>query len=470
MMAPDSVTKVVQMSADSSTPPPLPEGGSATTAATSAEVARGNPALLATDQLPAIQQSRNAAFKAALEGESRTGLGTFAGVFRPTVMTILGVMMYLRLGWVVGEAGLVGTIAVIVLIYLITSSTALSLSSISSNVRLSGGGVFSIISRSLGLETGGAIGIPLYLAQALSAGLYLYGFTEAWTHLFPAHPQWAVLAGIFVVVSLTVSFATRWVFKLQGLVMWVVLASVVSIVLGLPGFQWETVDVPHTPEWWGGFESGGFWYIFAVFFPAGTGIMVGAGLSDTLANPRKSIPAGTMSAVGVSFLVYVAVAIWYALMATPEELRSNYLIVVERAAWSPMVLAGIMASTFTAALSSLAAAPRVLRALGEHHVLPKSEFFARSSKSGEPVNAALFTGVLVGSALFLGSLDRVAVLITMFFLLTYLIVNVVVLIERGFVDHLAEQFLHQVLKRDNPVRAAVFVHHEGDVMALLAPP
>lgn len=397
-----------------------------------AEGLRAPAELLTTDELPAVARHRTAAFKEAIAApEQRKGLGTFVGVFRPTIMTILGVMMYLRLGWVVGEAGLLGALAVILLIFFITSMTALSLSSISTNVRVSGGGVFSIISRSLGLESGGSIGIPLYLAQALSAGLYLYGFTEAWTHLFPSHPQWVVLAGIFAVVSITTTFSSRLVFKLQGLVMWVVLASMTSIVLGLPSFETAHVDTFQTPAWWGGFEDGGFWYVFAVFFPAGTGIMVGAGLSDTLANPRRSIPRGTMFAVLVAFLVYVSLAIWYGVMATPEELRGNYLIVAERAAWGPLVFAGIMASTFTAALSSLVAAPRVLRALAEHRILPRSDLFVRSTRSGDPWAASLFTGGLVGSALLLGSLDRVAVLITMFFLLTYLIVNVVVLIEQS---------------------------------------
>ncbi len=388
----------------------------------------GNP-LLATDQLPAVQRQRTAAFREALNAPNgKRGLGTFVGVFRPTVMTILGVMMYLRLGWVVGEVGLLGAFGVLLVIYSITSCTALSLSSISTNVRVAGGGVFSIISQSLGLESGGAIGIPLYLAQALSAGLYMYGFTEAWVHIFPHHPQWAVLASIFVVVWVATAVSSKFVFRLQGLVMWIVLASLITVTLGLPSFETARIESFNTPAWWG---EGNFWAVFAVFFPAGTGIMVGSTLADTLDKPSRSIPRGTMAAVVMSFLVYGSFAIWYALVATPEELRTDYLIVAKRAAWEPLVFAGIMASTFTAALSSLVAAPRVLRALGEHRILPYSDFFVKSTKSGDPVNASIFTGILVGSALMLGSLDRVAVLITMFFLLTYLFVNVVVLIEQS---------------------------------------
>src|SRR5690554_7377580 len=98
-------------------------------------------------------------------GEHAEGLGTFNGVYRPTALTILGVMMYLREGWVVGHAGLGGAVLLILAIFVITGSTALSLSTITTNIRLGAGGAFAIISQSLGLETGGAIGIPLYLAQ-----------------------------------------------------------------------------------------------------------------------------------------------------------------------------------------------------------------------------------------------------------------------------------------------------------------
>lgn len=353
-------------------------------------------------------------------------LRTFQGVFRPTLLTILGVMLYLRLGWVVGEAGLLGALAIIGAIYGITIPTALSISSVTSNVRLGSGGVFSLIAQSLGLETGGAIGIPLYVAQALSAGLYLYGFTEAWVHIFPSHPPAVVLGAVFLLVAVTVSFNQRLAFRLQGVVLVILVAALTTIALGMPVFQTASVESFQRPEWWGSFESASFWEVFAVFFPAGTGVMVGAGMSGALANPRRSIHRGTLLAVGISMLVYVSVAVWFGLMATPDELRSNYLIVVERAAFGPIVLAGILASTFTAALNSMVTAPRVLQSLASYRILPRAEFFA-----GNLRNSSLLTSLLVGAVLLLGSLDRVAVLITMFFLLTYLIVNVVVFIEQA---------------------------------------
>jgi amino acid transporter len=361
--------------------------------------------------------------------EKSTGLGTFNGVFRPTVLTILGVMMYLREGWLVGHAGLGGAVLVIFVTFVITGSTALSLSTITTNIRLGAGGAFAIISQSLGLETGGAIGIPLFLAQALSGALYIYGFAETWRTIsaFEDHPLWAVVLGVFFVAFLTAFASTKLAFRLQGIVMLAVLVSLVSIVLGLSSIAEPTY---HNPQLWGDFNAGGFWAIFAVFFPAGTGIMVGASMSGSLKNPRRSIPRGTLAAVATSLVVLLFMAVWYSVLVDPETLRTNSLIVIQKAAWGPLVTAGILASTFTATLSCFVAAPKVLQALGQYGVLPKGAFIAKLSKRGEPRVAMLITGGLVLLALSLGSLNRVAQLITMFFLLTYFTINVVVLVEQ----------------------------------------
>lgn len=111
--------------------------------------------------------------------------GTFAGVFTPTLLTILGVIMYLRLPWVVGHGGLLGGLLVVGLALLITTTTGLSLSSIATNTRLGAGGPYGIIARALGLEVGGSIGVPLYLSQALAVTMYIFGFREGWTWIFP---------------------------------------------------------------------------------------------------------------------------------------------------------------------------------------------------------------------------------------------------------------------------------------------
>jgi len=331
-------------------------------------------------------------------GDKNVGrFGTFNGVFRPTILTILGVMMYLREGWVVGNAGLLGAILVILACYLITGTTALSLSSITTNIRMGSGGVFSIISQSLGLEVGGSVGIPLYLAQGLSAALYMSGIVETWVYIFPGHPTWLVTLCVFLISVLVSWFGASLAIKVQVVVMVGTIMAIASMFLG---FQDHAINP--TPVLWGSFPDADFQVLFAVFFPAATGIMVGSSLSGSLKHPRESIPIGTMSAWGLSLFVYLAVAVWYALLGSPEELRdTNSLFAVEKAIWGPLVLMGIMASCFSATLSSLVASPRVLQALATYRIIPFADFFEKSHK-GEPRNATLFTCCLVLVALSLG--------------------------------------------------------------------
>ncbi|MEO1621549.1 MAG: Na-K-Cl cotransporter, partial [Cyanobacteria bacterium J06632_3] len=117
-----------------------------------------------------------------------TGLGTFGGVFTPSILTILGVIMYLRFGWVVGQVGLTATLLIVTIATSITFLTSLSISAIATDKVVRAGGAYYMISRSLGIETGGAVGIPLYFAQALSVALYTIGFAESVRLVYPNAP------------------------------------------------------------------------------------------------------------------------------------------------------------------------------------------------------------------------------------------------------------------------------------------
>ena len=111
--------------------------------------------------------------------------GTFGGVFTPCTLTILGVIMFLRFGYIVGQAGRVYAVAIVAASNLITLVTSLSLSAIATNTRVRGGGAYFLISRSLGVEFGGAIGVVFFLAQSVSIAMYVIGFSEAYLAEMP---------------------------------------------------------------------------------------------------------------------------------------------------------------------------------------------------------------------------------------------------------------------------------------------
>ena len=372
--------------------------------------------------------------KITQEKPSRQLFGTFGGVFTPTLLTILGVIMYLREGWVVGNAGLLGAMLVICLSFGITAFTGLSLSSITTNIRIGAGGAFNVISQSLGLEVGGSIGVPLYVSQALAVVMYIFGFRAGWTWLFPDHPALLVdliaFAALFAIAFVSAGLA----FKVQYVILAIIVGSLISVAtaafsggLDQPIVWWG--EFPGSEE--GGLAGIGFWAVFAVFFPASTGIMAGANMSGELKTPRRSIPLGTLGAIGLSLVIYLALAWWLAASASQQELLSNYTIMIDKAAWGPAVLAGLLGATFSSALSSLVGAPRILQALARHEILPASRRLAVRTESGEPRNALLLTGVIVLGGLMLRDLNAVAPLITMFFLLTYFMINLVVVLEQG---------------------------------------
>lgn len=359
--------------------------------------------------------------------------GTFAGVFTPTTLTILGVIMYIRQPWVVGNAGVAGAIIIVLLAVAITLTTALSLSSITTNVRIGAGGAFSLISQSLGLEIGGAIGIPFYFAQAIAVAMYIFGFREGLQTLLPTISPLILDFGIFGLVMAIAFISTSFAFKIQYVILGIIALSLASIYGSL-----FVTDLNYDIEWFGNYpgsvenDFGGssFWIVFAVFFPAVTGVMAGANMSGDLTNPRKSIPLGTISSVLLTTVIYLSLIFVAAVIATPEELSHNYNVFIDKAIYGPIVLAGLLGATLSSALGSFVGAPRILLALGEKNIIPQGQKFAKTSKRGEPVNAMLVTAVIVLFGISLRNLNTIAPLLTMFFMMTYAMVNVVALVEQ----------------------------------------
>ncbi|MCG8702400.1 MAG: amino acid permease [Bacteroidales bacterium] len=363
--------------------------------------------------------------------------GTFGGVFTPTLLTILGVIMYLRLGWVVGNAGLLGAWLIIIISFVITLTTALSMSSITTNIKIGAGGAYAIISQSLGLEIGGSLGIPRYVSQGMAVTMYIFGFREGWLSIFPTHSAFVVDLVVFAVIYAIAYKSADLAIRTQYIIMAIIFSSLVVIVLAAfygsmhkgidESLQWGTFQGSIENN----FSGSSFWIVFAVFFPAATGIMAGANMSGELKDPRRSIPRGTLAAIGVSFVVYMALAFWVARSATTDELLRNYNIIIEKSFYPPLVIAGVLGATFSSALASMVGSSRILYAMGQHRVLPAGAWLGNTDKTGQPRNSMIVTGTLVFLTMLLRDLNAVAPLVTMFFLITYAMLNVVVIIEQN---------------------------------------
>ena len=356
--------------------------------------------------------------------KTRRRFGTFGGVFTPCVLMILGVILYLRLGRVTGEAGLYTCLMIIGCAKLISLLTALSLSSLATNTRVRGGGAYYIISRSLGVEYGSAIGPVFFLALASSVSLYVIGFTEALYWIYPelTLPARTSATLVNVAVFTCVYLGAAWTINLQFVILVVMALSLISYFAGaLPLFSLETLQANIEPSYSPGDSA---FTMFALFFPAVTGFMAGANLSGDLEDPGKSIPRGTLLAILVTGLVYAAVATVLAGSQQGDVLLHDPNVMGSTARWPALVAAGILAATLSSALSSMMGAPRVLHALARDNLFPPLRYFQRAAgRSREPRRAILVTFLLAQGGVLVGDLDTIAPLITMFFLITYGVIN-----------------------------------------------
>ena len=349
---------------------------------------------------------------------------TFGGVFTPCTLTILGVIMFLRFGQVVGQSGLINAVIIVLLAKVITTLTTLSLSAVATNTRVQGGGAYFLISRSLGVEFGGAIGVVFYLAQTISVALYVIGFTEALVDVFPH------LAGSFRLVASVVNCAVfisvfigaGWTIRIQYGILAALAVSLLSFYAGAAtDFSMTTLRSNLSAHY---VDGANFTVMFALFFPAVTGIMAGANMSGDLIDPGRSIPRGTLSAIGVTAVVYLSIAVLFAGSRTQPELVADNLIMKGIALSAPLVTLGVFAATISSALGSMMGAPRILQAFARDGIFKRMALFSKGSgKNLEPRRAIVLTFAISQVTIYLGDLDAIAPIITMFFLITYGLLN-----------------------------------------------
>lgn len=357
-----------------------------------------------------------------------------APVFFTAISTILGAVMFLRFGYAVGSVGLVGTFLIILIGHAVTIPTAMAIAEIATNSKVEGGGEYYIISRSFGLVIGSTIGVALYLSQAISVAFYVIAFTEAFNPLI----NWLFTKYEFVpwaewLLTRKQSIAVPGLLVLTGIVLWkgaelgvktlyyVVAILTIALVAFFMGGEVDSAPMTALST----VPEVSIFTVFAIIFPAFTGMTAGVGLSGDLKDPGRSIPLGTLSATIVGMVIYLFIA-WKLNSSAPAEMLADTskLIMSDIAlqGWWLIPL-GLAAATISSALGSILVAPRTLQAIAKDRVIPSRLMNYWLSKgrgvSDEPFNATVVTVIVALFFIMLGALDAVAEIISMFFMVTY---------------------------------------------------
>ncbi|BAX79819.1 APC family permease [Labilibaculum antarcticum] len=353
-----------------------------------------------------------------------------APVFFTAISTILGAILFLRFGFAVGTLGFWGVILVVLLGHLVTIPTALAISELATNKRVEGGGEYFIISRSFGLNIGATIGIALFFSQAISVAFYVIAFTEAFEPVFNwafntfgyALPRQVIsVPAMFFLSILILKKGANLGVKALYFVIAILMVSLLLFFLGttdhasVSEFNLMNADFRNTDS---------FFVVFAIIFPAFTGMTAGVGLSGDLKNPSKSIPLGTTSATLIGMVIYFFVVYKLAFSVSSADLIGEQLIMAKIAIGGSLVIPlGLAASTISSALGSVMVAPRTLQALSIDRSFPSkplNKWLAKGRESdNEPINASLITCVIAMVFVVLGDVNAVAQIISMFFMVTY---------------------------------------------------
>ncbi|MFO7615594.1 MAG: hypothetical protein R6W71_13250 [Bacteroidales bacterium] len=362
--------------------------------------------------------------------ENKIAAFNTAPVFLTAISTILGAILFLRFGIAVGTLGYLGVFFIVVLGHLVTIPTAMAISEIATNQKVEGGGEYFLISRSFGLNIGATIGVALFLSQAISVAFYVIAFTEAfqpvvhWVNdnygiVIPRRAISLPAMGILSLLILTkgANLGVKALYVIVG----VLFLSLAMFFFGKTGSVPEKTNIGLLFEFR---NSDDFFIIFAIIFPAFTGMTAGVGLSGDLKKPGRSIPLGTMTATLAGLIIYLFIVWKLAVSASPEDLMSDQLI-MSRIAWMGWLIIplGLAASTISSAIGSVMVAPRTLQALAIDSTFPSEKVNRVMAKgkrlTNEPFNASLITCMIAFVFVALGDVDAVAKIISMFFMVTY---------------------------------------------------
>ncbi|XP_043663869.1 bumetanide-sensitive sodium-(potassium)-chloride cotransporter isoform X1 [Vespula pensylvanica] len=397
-------------------------------------------------------------------------LGWIQGVLIPCLLNIWGVMLFLRLSWVVAQAGILQSTVIIGISAAVCVITTLSLSAISTNGEVKGGGIYFIISRSLGPEFGASVGIVFAFANAVAASMNTIGFCDSMNDLLKEHNLKIIDNGIhdvriigtiaLIVMILICAIGMEWESKAQNFLIAVIVAAIFDFLIGtiigpknqeqishgFIGFSWEVFKENWASDYrFSENTNQTFFSVFAIFFPSVTGIQAGANISGDLKNPGNSIPIGTLLALLISMISYVTFVYFAGGAALRDAsgiigvngtvqcisqsnclygLHNSYSVMQLMSLWGPLIYAGCFAATLSTALTNLLSVPRLIQALGQDRIYPGLIYFSKGyGKTGEPYRGYGLTFLVAFVFLMIANLNAVAPLISNFYLASYALIN-----------------------------------------------
>src|SRR3990167_74806 len=299
-----------------------------------------------------------------ISSKATEGLGTFSGVYLPNILQMLGIVLFMRLGWITGHLGIVNVTFIILMACSILFVTGLSMNSIVTNMKIGSGGSYYIISRSLGLGFGSSIGVLLAIAQVSTIAICVSGFVITIHDFLPNFPLTTLKITTLLSLAFISIFPTNIAVKTQGVIFFLVLSAILSVFLG--GKEYIPTHITPLPN----LETISFWGAFALFFPAVTGIESGMAMSGDLKNPSRSLAIGTVASVVSAYIIYVSLSFYLANEVSIDLLKSQPLIIQHISKYTPLFVIGIWGATLSSAIGGTLTAPRTLQALAKDKILP----------------------------------------------------------------------------------------------------
>ncbi|XP_012931207.1 solute carrier family 12 member 2 isoform X2 [Heterocephalus glaber] len=423
--------------------------------------------------------TRDAVVTYTAESKGVVKFGWIKGVLVRCMLNIWGVMLFIRLSWIVGQAGIGLSVVVIAMATVVTTITGLSTSAIATNGFVRGGGAYYLISRSLGPEFGGAIGLIFAFANAVAVAMYVVGFAETVVELLKEHSilmideinDIRIIGAITVVILLGISVAgMEWEAKAQIVLLVILLLAIADFIIGtfIPleskkpkgffSYKSEIFNENFGPDFR---DEETFFSVFAIFFPAATGILAGANISGDLADPQSAIPKGTLLAILITTLVYIGIAVSVGSCVVRDAtgnindtivteftnctsaacklnfdfsycesspcsygLMNNFQVMSMVSGFAPLISAGIFSATLSSALASLVSAPKIFQALCKDNIYPAFHMFAKGyGKNNEPLRGYILTFLIALGFILIAELNVIAPIISNFFLASYALIN-----------------------------------------------